>query len=202
MLTPGDIAVIGFNGDDPDVIRFVNLVNITAGTQVKFTDNGWNGTALTTAEGTDTWTSASAFVAGTVHTLTPTSVSLGTTGDQILVYQGLASAPSFIFGLSSNPWVTGSVTTTSSRIPAGLTTGSTALAFSTERDNGAYTIVSNNAPKATLLASIANQNNWNRTDTRITTFPAWTFGLGGMLLSQQLNLPISPLQMSSHMISM
>ena len=72
VLTPGDIAVIGFNGDDPDVIRFVNLVNIAAGTQVKFTDNGWNGTALTTAEGTDTWTSASAFAAGTVHTLTPT----------------------------------------------------------------------------------------------------------------------------------
>jgi endonuclease I len=180
VLTPGDIAVIGFNGDDPDVIRFVNLVNIAAGTQVKFTDNGWNGTALTTAEGTDTWTAASDFLAGTVHSLTPTTVALGTTGDQILVYQGLATAPSFIFGLSSNPWVTGTVNTTNSRRPATLTVGSTALAFSSERDNGAYTIVSNNAPKATLLSSIANQNNWNRIDTRITTFPAWTFGFGGM----------------------
>jgi endonuclease I len=179
VLTPGDIAVIGFNGDDPDVIRFVNLVNIAAGTQVKFTDNGWNGTTLTTPEGTDTWTASTAFAAGTVHTLTPTTISLGTTGDQILVYQGLATAPSFIFGLSSNPWVTGSVNTTNSRRPSTLTVGSTALAFSTERDNGAYTIVSNNAPKATLLTSIANQSNWNRTDTRITTFPAWTFGLGG-----------------------
>lgn len=179
VLTPGDIAVIGFNGDDPDVIRFVNLVNIAAGTQVKFTDNGWNGTTLTTPEGTDTWTASTAFAAGTVHTLTPTTISLGTTGDQILVYQGLATAPSFIFGLSSNPWVTGSVNTTNSRRPSTLTVGSTALAFSTERDNGAYTIVSNNAPKATLLSSIANQSNWNRTDTRITTFPAWTFGLGG-----------------------
>jgi len=179
VLTPGDIAVIGFNGDDPDVIRFVNLVNIAAGTQVKFTDNGWNGSALTTAEGTDTWTASTAFAAGTVHTLTPTTVALGTTGDQILVYQGLAASPTFIFGVSSRSWVTGSVNTTTSRIPTGLTSGSTALAFSTERDNGAYTIVSNNAPKATLLTSIANQNNWNRTDTRIATFPAWTFGLGG-----------------------
>ncbi len=179
VLTPGDIAVIGFNGDDPDVIRFVNLVNIAAGTQLKFTDNAWNGTALTTAEGTDTWTAASAFAAGTVHTLTPTTVALGTTGDQIIVYQGAATAPTFIFGLSSRSWVTGSVNTTTSRIPTGLVTGSTALAFSTERDNGAYTIVSNNAPKATLLTSIANQNNWNRTDTRIATFPAWTFSMGG-----------------------
>jgi endonuclease I len=179
-LTPGDIAVIGFNGDDPDVIRFVNLVNIAAGTQVRFTDNAWNGTALTTAEGTDTWTAATDFAAGTVHSLTPTSVSLGTTGDQILVYQGTATAPSFIFGVSSRSWVTGSVNTTTSRIPPGLASGSTALAFSTERDNGAYTIVANNAPKATLLSSIANQNNWNRTDTRITTFPAWTFAFGTM----------------------
>jgi hypothetical protein len=179
-LTPGDIAVIGFNGDDPDVIRFVNLVNVAAGTQVKFTDNGWNGSALTTAEGTDTWTAATDFPAGTVHTLTPTTIALGTTGDQILVYQGLATAPSFIFGLSSNPWVTGSVNTTNSRRPTTLTVGSTALAFSTERDNGAYTIVANNAPKATLLTSICNQNNWNRTDTRISTFPAWTFAFGTM----------------------
>jgi endonuclease I len=179
-LTPGDIAVIGFNGDDPDVIRFVNLVNVAAGTQVKFTDNAWNGTALTTAEGTDTWTAASAFPAGTVHTLTPTTVALGTTGDQILVYQGAATAPSFVFGFSSNPWVTGSVNTTNSRRPTALTVGSTALAFSNERDNGAYTIVTNNAPKATLLTSIANQSNWNRTDTRITTFPAWTFAFGTM----------------------
>jgi hypothetical protein len=180
VLTPGDIAVIGFNGDDPDVIRFVNLVNVAAGTQVRFTDNGWNGSALTTAEGTDTWTAATDFAAGTVHTLTPTTISLGTTGDQILVYQGLATAPSFIFGLSSNPWVTGSVNTTTSRRPSTLTAGSTALAFSTERDNGAYTIVTNNAPKATLLTSICNQNNWNRTDTRIATFPAWTFAFGTM----------------------
>jgi hypothetical protein len=179
ILTPGDIAVIGFNGDDPDVIRFVNLVNISTGTQVRFTDNGWNGTALTTAEGTDTWTAASDFPVGTVHTLTPSTVALGTTGDQIIVYQGTSTAPTFIFGVSSRSWVTGSVNTTTSRIPAGLSAGSTALAFSTERDNGAYTIVSNNAPKATLLSSIANQNNWNRTDTRISTFPAWTFSLGG-----------------------
>jgi endonuclease I len=179
-LTPGDIAVIGFNGDNPDVIKFVNLVNVAAGTQVKFTDNGWNGTALTTAEGTDTWTAATDFAAGTVHTLTPTTISLGTTGDQILVYQGASTAPSFIFSLSSRAWVTGSVNTTTSRRPSALTVGSTALAFSTERDNGAYTIVTNNAPKATLLSSIANQNNWNRTDTRIATFPAWTFAFGTM----------------------
>lgn len=197
VLVPGDIAVIGFNGDDPDVIRFVNLVTITSGTQVKFTDNGWNGTALTTAEGTDTWTASTNFSAGTVHTLAPTTIALGTTGDQILVYQGLATAPNFIFGLSSNPWVTGSVNTTTSRRPTSLTVGSTALAFSTERDNGAYTIVTNNAARATLLSSICNQNNWNRTDTRISTFPAWTFAFGGLSVeptAQPANLTFSSIR--------
>jgi endonuclease I len=180
VLTPGDMAVIGFNGDDPDVIKMVNLVNIAAGTQIKITDNGYNGTALATTEGTDTWTAATDFPAGTIHTFTPTTVALGTTGDQIFLYQGTAAAPTFIFGLSSNPWVTGSISTTTSRKPATLTTGSTALAFSTERDNGTYTIVSNNAPKATLLTNICNQNNWNRTDTRISTFPLWMFSFGTM----------------------
>ena len=179
-LTPGDIAVIGFNGDDPDVIRFVNLVNVAAGTQVKITDNAWTGTALATAEGTDTWTAATDFPAGTVHTFTPVTVALGTTGDQILLYQGTSTAPTFVFAVSSRSWVTGSTSTTTSRVPAGLTNGTNALAFSTERDNGAYTIVTNNAPKATLLTSICNQNNWNRTDTRISTFPAWTFSFGTM----------------------
>ena len=180
VLTPGDMAIIGFNGDDPDVIKMVNLVNITAGTQVKITDNGYTGTALATTEGTDTWTAATDFPAGTVHTFTPITVALGTTGDQIFIYQGTTAAPTFIFGFSSNNWITGTISTTTSRKPATLVTGSTALAFSTERDNGAYTIVANNAPKATLLTSIANQNNWNRTDTRITTFPAWTFSFGSL----------------------
>jgi endonuclease I len=179
-LTPGDIAVIGFNGDDPDVIRFVNLVNVAAGTQVKITDNAWTGTALATAEGTDTWTASTDFPAGTVHTFTPVTVALGTTGDQILLYQGTSTSPTFVFAVSSRSWVTGSTSTTTSRVPAGLTNGTNALAFSTERDNGAYTIVTNNAPKATLLTSICNQNNWNRTDTRISTFPAWTFAFGTM----------------------
>jgi hypothetical protein len=116
-LTPGDVAVIGFNTDDPDQIFWVNLVDIAAGTQIKFTDNGWNGTALTTSEGTVTWTAAAAVPRGTVQSLAITGIALGTTGDQVFVYQGAATAPTFIYGLSTNNWVTGSISQATSRLP-------------------------------------------------------------------------------------
>ncbi|MBX7052159.1 MAG: endonuclease [Flavobacteriales bacterium] len=176
-LVPGDIAIIGFNTDDADVVKFVALTDIATGTQIKFTDNGWNGTALATSEGTATWTAASAVAKGTVVTIGMGTMALSTSGDQVFAYQGTATAPAFIYGLSSNPWVTGSISSTSSRKPAALTTGTTAIAFTPERDNGKYNITAITGDKATLLASIGNTANWVRTDTRITTFPSWAFNM-------------------------
>ncbi len=179
-LTPGDAAVIGFNTDDPDQIFWVNLVDIAAGTQIKFTDNGWNGTALTTSEGTVTWTAAAAVPRGTVQSLAITGIALGTTGDQVFVYQGAATAPAFIYGLSTNNWVTGSISQATSRRPATLTSGTNALAFSTERDNGFFNIISNTGDKTSFLTAIANSANWTRSDTRYASFPAWVFTFAGM----------------------
>ncbi len=179
-LTVGDIAVIGYNYDNPDEIKFVNLVDIASGTQIKFTDNGWTGTALSTTEGTDTWTASAAFTKGTVHTFLVTSMAMSTSGDQIFVYQGAATSPAFIYGLSTTAWITGTISSNTSRLPSALTTGSSALAFATKRDNGNYNIVVNNGSKATLLSSISNSANWTTTDTRITSFPAWTFSFGGL----------------------
>jgi endonuclease I len=179
VLTPGDIAIIGFNTDDADVIRFVTMVDIAQGTQIKFTDNGWNGTALTNTEGTDTWTATTAYSRGTVFSLSVSSMALSTSGDQIFAYQGAASAPVFIYGVSTNPWVAGSISSTTSRKPASLVTGTSCIAFSPERDNGRYTPVNNTGDKAALLALIGSSSNWSRTDTRISTFPAWVFTVTG-----------------------
>jgi Endonuclease I/Secretion system C-terminal sorting domain len=178
-LTVGDIAVIGYNYDNPDEIKFVNLVDIASGTQIKFTDNGWTGTALSTTEGTDTWTASGAYAKGTVHTFLVASMAMSTSGDQIFVYQGTPTTPTFIYGLSTTAWVTAGISSTTSRLPSALTTGNSALAFATERDNGHYTIMSNTGNKATLLSSISNSANWTTTDARITAFPAWTFSLNG-----------------------
>lgn len=179
VLTPGDVAILAFNGDDPDAISWVPMVDLAAGTQIKFTDNGWNGTALTTTEGTLTWTASSAVAKGTVMALTITGISLGTTGDQIFAYQGAATSPSFIFGLSTNNWVTGNISQTTSRRPATLTVGSSCISFSTERDNGYFSTVSNSGDKSTFLASICNANLWTRSDTRYASFPAWSFTFNG-----------------------
>lgn len=179
-LVAGDIAIIGFNYDNADVVRFVNLVDIAAGTEVRFTDNGWNGTTLATSEGTDVWTAPVAYAKGTVHSLTPASMALGTSGDQLFVYQGTAASPVFIFGLTTKAWVTGSISTSTSRRPAALTTGSTAIAFSVERDNGRYNPLATTGDKNQVLTAVANTTNWTTTDTRISTFPAWTFTLNGL----------------------
>ena len=39
-LAAGDLAIIGFNGDNPDQFAFVLLVDIESGTEITFTDSG------------------------------------------------------------------------------------------------------------------------------------------------------------------
>ena len=39
-LEAGDLAIIGFNGDNPDQFSFVLLVDVTANTEITFTDSG------------------------------------------------------------------------------------------------------------------------------------------------------------------
>jgi hypothetical protein len=184
-LTPGDIAVIAHNNDNPDQFAFVALVPIAQGTVIRFTDNAWNGSALATSEGTLTYTAPSALAAGSrviLGTSSPgVSVSgtfeLNTSGDQIIVYQGTASSPAFIYAFSSRAWVTGSVSGTTSRIPAGLVNGTTARDFSSEVDNGFYNVTSTSGDKAFILSQIGMVSKWSRSNSRYSSFPAWTFTL-------------------------
>lgn len=131
VLSAGDIAITGYiaNATGTDAFSFVLLVNIPAGTVINFTDNGWNGTALTATEQTCTWTSGSALVAGreitisgpsgaggatatvsgssinagTVTGLTP---SFATSGDQLIAYQGTAASPTIITAIHMNVYST------------------------------------------------------------------------------------------------
>lgn len=174
-LTVGDIAILGYNTDDPDQVVFVPLVDLSAGTVIYFTDNAWSGTALASNEGTYTYTAASTVTKGTTVTLSTTGMSLSNSGDQILAYQGSAASPTFIYGLSSNSWITsGSTTTTTSYKPSTLTSGSTAISFTTERDNGYFNVTTNINSKNDLLLGFANTANWTTTDTRVNPFPTWS----------------------------
>jgi len=72
-LNPGDLTVVGWNALTNEV-RIVTLVDIPAGTVIKITDRGWDGSAnaftilnpSNTGDGIVTWTLSSEVPAGTV----------------------------------------------------------------------------------------------------------------------------------------
>ncbi|MCI4661886.1 MAG: Ig-like domain-containing protein [Neomegalonema sp.] len=126
-IDPGDIAFIGYNSDSPsgsnlgDAFGFVALVEIPAGTRIKFTENGTlaNGDLLS-GERTITWSSPG-IAAGTVVTFeslnadgSSIAVSTGSVdaddrmldlsaaGDQVLAYVGPTASPVFIAALNMN----------------------------------------------------------------------------------------------------
>jgi hypothetical protein len=124
-LVAGDIAFTGYigHGTGPtttDEFSFVLLKNITSGTVINFTENGWLSTnVFRTGESTITWTSNSTLVAGqeitivgttpslasgagTAGTVTGSAFALSANGDQILAYQGTTAAPTFITAIHMN----------------------------------------------------------------------------------------------------
>ncbi|GAB2811849.1 T9SS type A sorting domain-containing protein [Ferruginibacter profundus] len=87
-LNTGDFAVIGLNTSfntsvtsplGPDEFDILALASIPAGTTVKITDRGWNGSALlttSTGDGVMSWTTTAIIPPGTVFKIT---VTAGTT---------------------------------------------------------------------------------------------------------------------------
>jgi hypothetical protein len=122
-LTAGDIAFVAINSDgSDDRFAFVLLSDVEAGTEIKFTDYGWNHSVgfNISAPGDSwmTWTTAQNIPAGEVVVITtdngnslPTA-NLGTVtgnkmlisiaGDQLFAFQGELDNPNFIAGISFN----------------------------------------------------------------------------------------------------
>ena len=183
VLAPGDIVIIGFNFDNPDEISFVCLEDIVAGTQLNFTDNGWfNSGSFRTGEGAFTYTFSSDVSAGTVIVPTVTSVAFAADGDQVFVYQGNSSSPSFIFGLNSEGdgvWQDDATSSNTSALPAGLTNGETAVALN-EIDNAIYTGTTSGT-RSELLTAICDKSNWSGHNTTRQTMPTGSFTIGGTI---------------------
>ena len=108
-LEAGDLAIIGFNGDNPDQFSFVLLVDVTANTEITFTDSGVKSDdTFRGNEGAIKFTASTNYSAGTIITYTgPQSdlpsgdfteandsnvgnndMNLSNKGDQIFAYQG------------------------------------------------------------------------------------------------------------------
>lgn len=95
---------------------------------------------------------------------------MGTSGNQILAYQGTEASPSFVFGINFNDfrvWQADATNDQESAIPDGLTNTTYAVAVR-ERDNGNYgcTVTSGSA---LILEAICTKNNWNTSNTRYAT---------------------------------
>lgn len=207
-LSAGDVAVTGFNTSGTDSFTFVILEDIVAGTSIKFSDGGWDGTTFRTGEGALEWIAPSDMSAGTVTqidfqnldtsphiSVAPDShftsnFSMGSAGDQILIYQGTADASgTSITNLGAVQYdknvfdTTFTENTGVSLLPTGLTLGTSAIALGTgasgsgtEADNAIYTGVTQGS-KATLQAALNNPANWTISANEQTlSTTAFSFG--------------------------
>ncbi len=189
-LSPGDLGIAGFNSDNPDDFVLVALTDISSGTTFKFTDNGWKlpenefrtgeGMHIVTLTtdvscGTNMYLNASSVVnvsgapLGTVDT-PGNDFLLSTGGDQILVYQGDETTPSFITAVNfegSGVWQSTASNSNTSGLPTGLTNGTNCIALF-ESDNGSYDCTAGAGTAAEILDDICNTNNWTMSNSRVT----------------------------------
>ena len=68
VLQPGDAAIVSFNSDGSDDWSFVTFVDLTPGTSLLFTDNGFERNALA---GANTWGNTEEVIQLTATTLIP-----------------------------------------------------------------------------------------------------------------------------------
>jgi DNA/RNA endonuclease YhcR with UshA esterase domain/P pilus assembly chaperone PapD len=177
-LSPGDIAFVGMNSDDPDEFAFVALTELPAGTVISFTDNGWLAAGgFRSGEGTFTWTATASVPAGTVvNPGTVTGPLFSTSGDQIIAYQGDAATPTLLYALNNEGaavWQDDATSTNTSDLPTGLVNGETAVALN-EFDNQVYVGITTGT-RADLLAALGDPANWSGDDANRQTMPTADF---------------------------
>lgn len=179
-LSAGDIAITGFHSDNPDQFSFILLTDVTNGTSINFTDNGWfSSGGFRDNEGTLTWVADADFLCGTeiiiTETVAGTSIYAATSGtatesnlgfslatvngDQIIAYQGLDASPTFIYAVNFDGagW-SDATSPNDTALPTGLTDGINAIGLG-QIDNASYncTVTSDTA---LILAGISNTSNW------------------------------------------
>lgn len=184
VVPVGGIAIIGFNFDDPDQFAFVCLTAIPAGTEIRFTDNGWQSSgSFRTGEGIISWYTPGGCELGQIVTINPSQHKDNTTGDfflsdsgdQILVYQFIHPTTYHIFALNSegSGWQTSATNTNTSAIPSGLDS-SNSIALD-EIDNAIYIGPKSFPATADALTAIVNKENWSGSDATRQTMPSGSF---------------------------
>ncbi|MEM8566416.1 MAG: Ig-like domain-containing protein, partial [Bacteroidota bacterium] len=194
-LSAGDIAFTGYNSDGSDNFSFVLLKDVESGTQIRFTDYGWDGDEnqlqnfTSISESTVIWESTARIFAGTEiivdntgsftnYTVSGDDLNLSTNGDQVLAYQGPSSDPTFIAALHNDSGdIDGTTRWTEddevgnnasrSSLPAGLTNGVNAISFSDDEEDNVEYRGTTTGTVSSLRSTLVNNNgtNWNRRDS-------------------------------------
>lgn len=203
IFSAGDIVIVGYrmnNSDNSDEFAFLSLVDILPGTMITFTD-GKHTNVGTQCPGGLVWTAPSGGVkkgdvvvivndspsSASVGTLTGASFGLSSGGDQIMVYAGSVSSPTYITALSANEWVSDKPDCTggsTSKLPSTLADGVSSINLSTAPGNVAglsvnayYAGSQGIANISALKISILNPANWISigSATAAQTWPSWSF---------------------------
>lgn len=178
-LASGDLLFLAVNGDSPDAFAFMLMRDITAGTQIGFSDRD---SLTATNESAFLWTADQAYAAGTIVTV-QTDVSgspVADRGQAIGTGGGVSTSSETIFAFQGSIVTTPAPTLVVERYLAAINLGTagpldatlqTALNGSgafiafTPEDNVRYGGTLSIADPAALRASIANTANWVRNDS-------------------------------------
>ena len=199
-LVAGDIAIFGVNTDTPKDFGFVLLVDIEAGTEIRFTDSGWSTSTNTFRgnEGAVKYTAPSALPSGTVITWAGNSsdftsdndsyvgtngFNLSASGDQVIAFQGTSDAPTFIYAVetNSNVWQDDVSSSNDSGLPDGLTNGVNAVAVGAgsgsgdEYDDAAYNKSTMSGTASELLAAISDNSKWEGNNSTVYDLTSYSF---------------------------
>ncbi|MBC7915183.1 MAG: choice-of-anchor I family protein [Pyrinomonadaceae bacterium] len=201
VFASGDIVPVAYRMNataTEDEIALLTTVVILPGTVINLTDSKYTTNAQAQCPNVITWTAPSAGVApGTViriqtsalvaniGTVVGSSFGLSSGGDQVIVYTGTASNPSYITALSSNAWVSVNAECggSFSMRPAGLTDGTSSISLSTAPGNvsantvNAYYDGTQVGTMAALKTAILDPANWKGADsgTPPQVFPTFAF---------------------------
>lgn len=145
VLAPGDIAIIGYNANDPESVSFVTFVPLEEGTQVRFKETG--GATFTNT------VPAGGLPAGSVIPVTAyTGWGYSSGGDSVTAFQGTSN---LYFSVNASTYT----------IPSGLSVAAKTAIIHTPAgvDAGRYTGLRSGL-KADLLTAIADAANWEHAD--------------------------------------
>ncbi|HEX6982735.1 MAG TPA: lamin tail domain-containing protein [Balneolaceae bacterium] len=181
-LSPGDLVVVTVNSGGTDNFDFIPLTDLEAGTIIHFTDDAWvsDSAAFRGGEGVITFTAADSVSAGTIisfdasfengFTETDGDYNASGSGNNLLVYQGDKTDPSFIYGVGwaqSDSWEYIEGITSKSDIPPGLSKEShTILSLGTSNNLQYDALNGTKGTEKLLLSLVGDESNWIENDSQ------------------------------------